>query len=475
MAARCSVPLDEERARLAPILPDVVALGVPVSIDTMKAAVAAWALDQGAAIVNDVWGLQRDPDMARVVAARGAPVIIMHNRDRADPAIDIVADVTAFFERSLDIAARAGIARERIVLDPGIGFGKTPEQSLTCIARLDAMARLRLAAPGRRFAQALHPFGRAVRADGTARRLDRRASSGGRERRRDRPRARRGADRAGAGGRGGDQARTMSDAIFVNGLVLHAYHGVMPHEAKVGQPFKLDLMLDIDLGDASRTDKLKDTVSYETLVKIASEAFCARRYRLVEAAAGAVADAVLDRYPQIRSVARHRAQAACADRGDLRRCRRDHRARARSRPRQELTMAEAFIALGGNVGDVRSTFERAIVFLCDGADVRLTARSSDYRTPPWGVTEQPPFVNAVIAVATIAPAARACSRAPSNASARSGATAPPSSAGARAPSISTSSPMTISSLPVPSSPCRTRFCSSALSCSCRSPRSRRTA
>jgi len=132
-----SVPLDEERERLAPILPDVVALGVPVSIDTLKAAVAAWALDQGAAIVNDVWGLQRDTDMARVVAAGGAAVIIMHNRDRADPAIDIVADVAAFFERSLVIAAHAGIARERIALDPGIGFGKTAEQSLTCIARLD--------------------------------------------------------------------------------------------------------------------------------------------------------------------------------------------------------------------------------------------------------------------------------------------------------------------------------------------------
>ena len=133
-----AVPLDEERARLAPILPAVVALGIPVSIDTMKAAVAAWALETGAAIVNDVWGLQRDPDMARVVAAHEAPVIVMHNRDAADPRIDIVADVTAFFERSLAIAARAGIALERIVLDPGIGFGKTPEQSLTCIARLDA-------------------------------------------------------------------------------------------------------------------------------------------------------------------------------------------------------------------------------------------------------------------------------------------------------------------------------------------------
>lgn len=94
----------------------------------------------------------------------------------------------------------------------------------------------------------------------------------------------------------------MSGAIFVNGLVLHAYHGVMPHEAKVGQPFVLDLMLDIDLADAARTDMLKHTVSYEDLVKTASEAFGARRYRLVEAAGGAVASAVLDRYPSVRSI-----------------------------------------------------------------------------------------------------------------------------------------------------------------------------
>jgi dihydropteroate synthase len=132
------VTLEEERARLQPILSEVIALGCPVSIDTMKASVAAWALDRGAAMANDVWGLQRDPDMARVVAERGVPVIIMHNRDAADPDIDIVADVTAFFERSLDIAERAGIMRGRIVLDPGVGFGKTPEQSVTCIARLDA-------------------------------------------------------------------------------------------------------------------------------------------------------------------------------------------------------------------------------------------------------------------------------------------------------------------------------------------------
>ena len=113
-------------------------------------------------IVNDVWGLQRDPDMARVVAEHGAPIIIMHNRDAADPSIDIIADVTDFFSRSLEIAWSAGIPHDRIVLDPGIGFGKTPEQSMACIAHLRCLARLRSAAPGRRVAQAFHQFHRAV-------------------------------------------------------------------------------------------------------------------------------------------------------------------------------------------------------------------------------------------------------------------------------------------------------------------------
>src|SRR5262249_43236161 len=118
------------------VLPAAAALGLPVSIDTMKSKVAAWALGSGAAIVNDVWGLQRDPDLARVVAEHSAPVIIMHNRAAADPSIDIMADIVAFFSRSPELAARAGIARENVVPDPGIGFGKTPEQSLVAIARL---------------------------------------------------------------------------------------------------------------------------------------------------------------------------------------------------------------------------------------------------------------------------------------------------------------------------------------------------
>ena len=131
-----AVTAADELARLKPVLAAVVALGVPVSIDSMKAEVVAFALDQGVAIAHAVWGLQRAPGMAPLIAAHGVPVIVMHNRDSADSAIDIIADMKAFFLRSLDIAAKAGIARNRIVLDPGIGFGKTAEQSMTALARL---------------------------------------------------------------------------------------------------------------------------------------------------------------------------------------------------------------------------------------------------------------------------------------------------------------------------------------------------
>ena len=88
----------------------------------------------------------------------------------------------------------------------------------------------------------------------------------------------------------------MTDTVFVTGLTLHAYHGVMQHEAKVGQTFQLDLMLDIDLTEASHSDKLAHTVGYDQVVEVASRAFCSKRYRLVEAAAGAVADAILARF-----------------------------------------------------------------------------------------------------------------------------------------------------------------------------------
>ncbi len=155
------VGAEEEIARLAPVLPEIVKLGSPVSIDTMKASVARWALDRGVAIVNDVWGLHRDPDMAPLVAEYGAMAIVMHNRPRADATIDIMADIAAFLARSLEIAAQAGVASDRIVVDPGIGFGKTPMQSVEVLAKLarllDFGRPLLVGASRKRFIDSLSP------------------------------------------------------------------------------------------------------------------------------------------------------------------------------------------------------------------------------------------------------------------------------------------------------------------------------
>ena len=94
----------------------------------------------------------------------------------------------------------------------------------------------------------------------------------------------------------------MSDAIFITGLLIHAHHGVMPHEEKVGQRFVIDLELAIDLAQAAASDKLIDTVSYAGIVEAATRAFTAKSYRLVEAAAGAVANEVLAAFPRVASV-----------------------------------------------------------------------------------------------------------------------------------------------------------------------------
>jgi dihydroneopterin aldolase len=94
----------------------------------------------------------------------------------------------------------------------------------------------------------------------------------------------------------------MSDTIFIRRLTVHAYHGVMPHESKVGQTFSLDLDLTIDLSQAASTDRLAQTVSYDQVVEAASEAFCAKPYKLIEAAAGAVVDAVLAKFSKISAV-----------------------------------------------------------------------------------------------------------------------------------------------------------------------------
>jgi dihydropteroate synthase len=129
------ISAEEEWTRLESLLePLLDSVDAPFSIDTYKAPTARRAIQLGVVVVNDVWGLQHDPTMADTVAEAGAGVVVMHNRHDVAPAVDIVADLRRFFDHSLDLARRAGLPNEHIILDPGIGFGKTKEQNLAALA-----------------------------------------------------------------------------------------------------------------------------------------------------------------------------------------------------------------------------------------------------------------------------------------------------------------------------------------------------
>jgi dihydropteroate synthase len=135
-----AVTAADELQRVEAIFAELAtSLDVPLSIDTYKSAVAARALELGAILVNDVWGLQKDPAMAATVAAAEAAVVIMHNRLQTDASIDIIADIRSFFDRSLALAEAAGIPRSRIILDPGVAFAKTSRQNVEAIAGIERL------------------------------------------------------------------------------------------------------------------------------------------------------------------------------------------------------------------------------------------------------------------------------------------------------------------------------------------------
>lgn len=134
---------EEELSRILPVVKRLTELtSIPVSVDTYRAEVAERCLEAGASVINDIWGLQREPEMARVAAHFGAPVVVMHNQQGSVYSQDIMTSMTEFFERSLEIAFKAGISHDSIILDPGIGFGKTMEQNIAVLGRLSELKAL---------------------------------------------------------------------------------------------------------------------------------------------------------------------------------------------------------------------------------------------------------------------------------------------------------------------------------------------
>ena len=138
------IPVEEELARVLPVIQALNAAlpkEVMISIDTYKAEVARQALDTGACIINDIWALRHDPTMAALASERDVPIVLMANM-RGYRKHEIVSDVVRFLAHSIDLALEAGIAWERIIVDPGIGFGTTPEENLTLLRRLGELRAL---------------------------------------------------------------------------------------------------------------------------------------------------------------------------------------------------------------------------------------------------------------------------------------------------------------------------------------------
>ncbi len=134
------IPADEELRRVIPVISRLAGeLAVPLSIDTYKSEVARRALKAGASLINDVWGLKSDSGMVRVAGEAGVPIVLTSNQRGSTINRDIMVEVIASLEESIDLAVKAGVAGSNIIIDPGIGFGKNVEQNLEIIRRLSEL------------------------------------------------------------------------------------------------------------------------------------------------------------------------------------------------------------------------------------------------------------------------------------------------------------------------------------------------
>jgi dihydropteroate synthase len=313
-----------EITRVAPVLAELTAKGVPCSIDTTRAAVAEAALEAGARVVNDVSGGQADPAMARLVASAGVPWVLMHWRghsasmDRLAGYQDVVGEVRAELAARVDAAVLAGVDPAALVLDPGLGFAKTAAHNWALLRELDVLTGLGfpllVGASRKRFLGALladadgaprAPDGRETATAAMSALLaaagvwgvrvhDVRASldavavatawtepSAARPARRAEPSAPRPARRA------------ETDRIELTGLRVFGRHGVAPRERRDGQEFVVDVTVWLDLDRAAGTDELADTLDYGALATRAAAVAGGEPCDLIETLAARIVDDVM--------------------------------------------------------------------------------------------------------------------------------------------------------------------------------------
>jgi dihydropteroate synthase len=313
------VSADEEAARVLPVIEALAGkLSVPISIDTTKAGVAQAALDAGAVIVNDVSALRADVAMAGVVARSGAGVVLMHmlgepRTMQKDPRYrDVVADVSRALAGWAGDAEAAGIEHDRIVVDPGIGFGKTLEHNLLLLRHIDALGALEypvLVGPSRKSFMGLAlGLPAEERLEATAGAVAWCVAQGAHLVRvhdvKEMVRVVRMVEAirdAGGAGRPGPPRTTAEggDRIVVRGLTVFGYHGVRPREREEGQHFVVDLEAYLDLRPGSASDRLGETLDYSELARRAAGIVAGERYDLIEALAERLASMVLE-HPAVR-------------------------------------------------------------------------------------------------------------------------------------------------------------------------------
>jgi dihydropteroate synthase len=315
-------PVDAEtEARLA--VPVVAALAAQlgeramVSIDTTKGSVAEAALAAGAGMVNDVWAASRDPGTARAAAAAGAYFVAMHNKEVAEYPGGVLAEVVAWLRDRAEAAAAAGVAVDRIVVDPGIGFGKTPEHSLEVLHRLGALrdaldlplligtSRKRFigeildgAPPDDRLEGTIasvvsavaagadvvrvHDVGPVVRAVRVADAIARRPAVG--------------PDAA------PEAPAALPGRITVAGISVRGRHGVGDEERALAQPFEVDVSVTTDVARAATGDDFSATVNYAEIQELVMTQVATTSFHLLETLAATIAQSVLDRWPQVSGV-----------------------------------------------------------------------------------------------------------------------------------------------------------------------------
>ena len=395
------VPVDvpTEIARLIPVIRGVRERlpGAVISADTYKPEVFLAARAAGADMLNCVWGLP--DDLLEAAAQARVPVVIMHNKERARYDGPVMDEVLAFLKRAAERALAAGIPRQHVIIDPGIGFGKTPDHNIEVLRRSRTSAQTRLSYAAGRFAQI---DDREI--DGPGKRCGARSrdvcddGAGNRGGYRRRARARRGRGARRGKRRRCDRARLETrivDVIALRGMRVYGKHGANPGEREREQPFDLEILAYLDLSGAAQSDDLGDTLNYDRAARPH------RRHRAIDVvrAAGTAGRRYRERSfspmpawpaPKSRSAnrdcwkARRPAYGSCA------------KIRAIARPFRNV--ARAAIGIGSNLGDPPAQVRAAFGALARAG--RVVARSRLYRSKPWGPVPQPDFCNAVALLET---------------------------------------------------------------------------